>query len=136
VTRRVLAGVVVFGLAASVVGVAVAAGDFRVERDTSLRNRSNQLFGVNNPLTASSTSTAPLAAANADASTLATFAKGLQVRVVSQGAGANIDQMGLWPDDLAPNHLIACNEQGTSQPGQSINIETGDVVTLLTGLTS
>jgi secreted PhoX family phosphatase len=95
------------------------------------------LFGVTKPLTASSTSTASLSAANADASTLATFAKGLNVRVVTQGVAApNLDQIGLWPDDLHPTHLVECNEQDVADPGlQSIDIATGDVTTLVTGPT-
>jgi secreted PhoX family phosphatase len=139
VKRRMLTAAVVVGLIAAVVGVAVAAtGDFGVDRDRDLRKRAGQLFGLTKPLTASSTSTAPLADANTDASKLATFAKGLQVRVITQGtAGQNIDQMGLWPDDLHPSHLIACTEEGTTEPGlQSIDVETGEVVTLVTGLTA
>ncbi len=137
--RRVLIAAVVFGSIASFVGIAVAAtGDFGVDRDKTLRGRASQLFGLSKPLAASSTSTADLAAANTDASVLATFAKGLQVRVITHGvAGQNIDQMALWPDDLHPTHLIACNEEGTTEPGlQSIDIETGEVTTLLTGTTA
>ena len=137
--RRVLIAAVVFGTIGSVVGVAIAAtGDFGVDRDSSLHDKAVQLFGLKKPLTASSTTTADLSAANADASVLATFAKGLQVRVVTQGAaGQNIDQMALWPDDLHPTHLIACNEEGTTEPGlQSIDVETGAVTTLVTGTTA
>ena len=52
-------------------------------------------------------------------------------------AGANIDMMTLWPDDEAPTHIIACNEQGTGEPGvQRIDLATGEVETILTGTTS
>ena len=49
-------------------------------------------------------------------------------------AAPNLDQMALWPDDLNPTHLIACNEQDVGDPGlQSIDIASGDVTTLVTG---
>ena len=136
--RRALVSIAACASIVMIVGVAVAIGDFGVERDGQLRDRANQLFGLTKPLAASSTSTAPLAAANADASTLATFAKGLRVRVVTQGeAAANLDQIVLWPDDVDPTHLIIANEQGTEEPGvQSIDIETGEVTTLVTGITA
>lgn len=135
--HRALTAAIVFGLVASVVGVAAATGsDFGVERDHALSRRAYQLFGFGGNITSSSTATAPLDQAVSDAAKLATFAKGLKVRVVTQGVAApNIDQMALWPNDLHPSHLIACNEQDISDPGlQSIDIVTGEVVTLLTGV--
>jgi Bacterial protein of unknown function (DUF839) len=137
--RRVVASLVAFGLLASAVGVAAAASfDFGLRRDGELTERSRDLFGVGKPLSTSSTTTADLSLANANAAKLATFAKGLKVRVVTQGvAGPNLDQMGLWPDDVNPTNLIVANEQGTAQPGlQSIDIATGEVTTLLTGITA
>ena len=114
-----------------------ASLDFGLKRDSELKDKSMNLFGVGKPLAASSTTTADPSLANANAAKLATFVKGLQVRVVTQGvAGQNLDQMGLWPDDLHPTHLIVANEQGTAEPGlQSIDIETGEVTTLVTGTT-
>jgi Alkaline phosphatase PhoX len=137
--RRVLLVGTSIVIVAAMLGVAVAATtDFGVRRDELLRSSSGSLFGVKGALEASSTSTAPLAAANHDASKLVTFARSLKVRVVTQGqAGTNIDMMALWPNDVHPTHLIACNEEGTTEPGlQRINLRTGRAVTLLTGTTS
>ena len=54
----------------------------------------------------------------------------------ADGLGGNIDQMVLWPNDLHPTHLIACNEEGTAAPGiQRIRLSDGVVETILTGLT-
>ena len=136
--RRVLAGTVAFGLIVAMVGVAAAAMfDFGVFRDNELRHKATMLFGVQQPLSASATDTAPLATATANSARLATFAKGLHARVVTQGVAApNLDQIALWPDDVHPTHLIVCNEQDAGDPGlQSIDISTGDVTTLVTGTT-
>src|SRR6185295_15746098 len=77
--------------------------------------------------------------ANADPTSLVTLAKGLHARVLSAGPalGSNIDMMALWPNDTNPTHLIACNEQGTGQPGvQRIRLSDGAAETILTGTNS
>ncbi len=130
--------IVVAALAAIALGVAggaLAAIDFGVQRDNTLRAQSTALFGVAGPLGASSTASIDAATANADPAALVTVAKGLRVRVVTSGVAAtNIDMITLWPNDTDPQWLIACNEQGTSDPGlQRINIATGAVETILTG---
>jgi len=94
---------------------------------------------VDEPLAASSGESITAAVANADPTRLVTLARGLRVRVVSAAAnlGANTDMMALWPDDRSPTHLIACNEQGTANPGvQRVRIADGQVETILTGTTS
>jgi hypothetical protein len=43
--------------------------------------------------------------------------------------------MALWPNDHNPTHLIACNEQGVTQPAvQRIRLSDGSVETILTGM--
>jgi secreted PhoX family phosphatase len=124
----------VVGMAAS----AIAGSDFGLERDGLLTAKSRQQFGVVEPVPASSTSSVTAGQAEADPASLATFAKGLNVRVVTSGvAAANVDMMALWPNDADPQWLIACNEQGSSDPGlQRIDIATGEVETILTGTES
>lgn len=111
-------------------------GDFR---DQILNAQSERLFGVGQPLAASSTASIDAATAEADPARLATFAKGLRARAVTAApnAGANIDMMVLWPSDQQATHLIVCNEQGATQPGvQRIRLRDGLVETILSGTVS
>jgi hypothetical protein len=98
------------------------------------------LFGIFAPLGASSTASLTADQANANPKALATVAPGLKVGVVSAAAnlGANIDMMVLWPNDAAPTHIIACNEQGSGNVGvQRITLATGVVENIISsGLTS
>src|SRR5262245_3667094 len=113
--------------------------DFGLFRDHQLDAHSPQLFGINKPIEQSSTESVSAATAEADPTSLITVAKGLKVRVVSAAPNLapNIDMMALWPDDANPTHLIACNEQGPTQPSvQRIRISDGSVETILTGMTS
>ena len=132
----VAAVLVLTGAAAASAAVAGLDWGQHVRRD--LASESSDLFGVGRPLDASSTVSADPAVAAVDPTVLVTVAKGLKVRVVTKGvAGPNIDQMALWPSDEKPDYLIACNEQGATQPGlQRINIATGATETILTGTTS
>jgi hypothetical protein len=115
------------------------AFDFGQFRDNLLRAHSSQVFGVTGPLSASSTASVDAATAEASPTSLVTVARSLRVRVVnaSKELGANIDQMVLWPNDVAPTHLIVCNEEGTGKPGvQRIGLADGKVETILTGTES
>jgi secreted PhoX family phosphatase len=124
----------------TVPGAAAAAGDdFGATREAQLRAHSEQLFGVVQPVAASSTESIDAATANANPTALVTVAKGLSVKVVAASAdlGANTDMMAPWPDDVNPTHLIVCNEQGTASPGvQRIRLSDGLVETILTGTSS
>lgn len=113
--------------------------DFGKFRDGQLISHSERLFGVGRPLPSSSTLSISAAEAEADPTRLVTLAHGLRARVVSAAAnlGANTDMMTLWPNDVAPTHIIACNEQGAAQPGvQRIRLSDGAVETILSGTTS
>ena len=124
------------------VGAAVASGivvgDFGTKRDAKLADESETLFGIDKPLASSSLTSIDLATAQTSPLKLATLARGLKARVVTSGvAGANIDQFALWPNGTSPTHLIACNEQGTTEAGlQRIAIATGAVETIVTGTTA
>lgn len=114
--------------------------DFGQEVDMLATAKSIDLFGVTKPLKTSSTLSITAAAANANPAKLVTLAKGLTAKVVSAAANLapNIDMMALWPNSAHPTHIIACNEQGSTQVGlQRINMATGiaeDIVS--SGLTS
>jgi hypothetical protein len=135
-TFAVVLGVLAFGL---VVGVAVAGfRDFGVDRQSELQKKSHELFGVDEPLDASSNADLDAAQALADPAGLVTVAKSLKVKVVSAGKAApNIDQMVLWPKD-DPQYIIGCNEEGVNQPAlQRISLSTGAATTIVaSGLNS
>lgn len=121
-------------------GVAAVFGfDFGLFRDHQLHDHARQLFGVTGPLEASSTESIDAATAEDNPTSLATFAGGLRVRVVTAAAnaGPNIDMMALWPDDEHATHLIVCNEQDPEDPGvQRIRLSDGTVETILSGTDS
>jgi hypothetical protein len=132
-------GVTVVAVLGGGAAVALAGLDFGVLRDRTMNAAALPLFGVNRGLDASSTTSANPADASADATKLVTVAPGLKAKVVTQGKAApNLDQLALWPNDKAPTHVIACNEQGSAQIGlQAIKISDGSVQTIVkSGLTS
>ena len=126
-------GVLAVGLTVS--ATAIAGSDFGLDRDNLLRGRSQQLFGIVGPVDASSTLSVTAGQATADPTSLATVAKSLDARVVTSGVAAPVlDMLALWPNAQDPEWLIACNEEGVSEPGlQRINIAAGEVATILTG---
>jgi uncharacterized protein DUF839 len=134
--RSKLAVVGMVLLAAVTMGVAVAKGpfDWGVVRDRQLAGHSWVAFGVGQPLAKSSSHQVTKQQALADPHSLFTLANGLHARVVSTQAAPVIDQISLWPTDSHPRWLIACNEEGASEPGiQRINIATGAAATIVRG---
>jgi secreted PhoX family phosphatase len=120
------------------VGTAIAAfSDWGLEQQTQLHNKSQPLFGIGQPLGASSTVDLDQAQALAHPAGLISVAKGLKVNVVTAGKAApNLDQMVLWPQSN-PQVIIACNEEGVAQPAlQKINLSSGDATTIATGINS
>ena len=135
--RKWLIAVGVVGFATS--AAAIGGFDFGLFRNNQLDAHSMQLFGVVEPVGESSGESIGGVLADVDPTKLVTLAKGLQVRVVSARANTppNIDMMALWPDDRFPTHLIACNEEGTAQPGLvRIRLVDGAVETIVTGTNS
>lgn len=134
-----LAGVAVFAVFA--IGIPAAEAffgfDFGKQVEHDLEAQSNQLFGVNETIDHSSTQSIDAATAQSNPSKLLTLAKHLKGRIVTDAAAPNIDMMALWPNDQNPKWIIACNEQGTTNPGvQRIRLSDGLVETILTGTTS
>jgi len=136
-TRKWLLALAVMGLATS--AAAFGGLDFGLFRDNQLDAHSEQLFGIVAPVEASSTESVDEETASADPTRLVTLAKGLHARVLAAGGGVapNIDMMALWPNDYSPTHLIACNEEGTGEPGlQRIRLFDGFTETIVTGTNS
>lgn len=134
--RRKLAVTGIVLLAGVMTGAAVASGpfDWGVIRDRQLANHSFIAFGVGQPLAKSSSRQVTKQQALANPLSLFTLANGLHARVVSTEAAPTIDQISLWPNDSHPRWLIACNEEGPSDPGlQRINIATGKAATIVRG---
>lgn len=132
-----------FVAAASLLGIGACASassfDVGALREEQLRDHAQDLFGIERPLAAASTASVSAADAQANPLAMLTLARGLHARVVSarDNLGANIDMMALWPDDVHPTHLIACNEQDAGKPGvQRIELATGEVSTILSGTVS
>jgi hypothetical protein len=140
-SRRIVALALGISTFVLVAGTAVAAfNDWGLDVQTQMQNKSHPLFGVGQPLTQSSTTDLTQAQALANPAGLITVAKDLKVSVVAAGpadnAGANIDQMVLWPQSN-PTHIIACNEEGPTKPAlQKISLATGAATTIATGLNS
>ena len=133
-----VAGGVVVALVIVGVGAASVSGvDFGLKTQQTLADRSAELFGVQKPLAASSTTDLSQAQALADPKALVTVAKGLSVKVVTAGKAApNLDQMVLWPPS-SPTHIITINEESPTEAGlQKINLKTGVVTTIVSGTNS
>lgn len=128
-------------LAAAITAAASAhAIDFGQKVEQLTKAQSYSLFGIIKPLGESSSVQTSAADAEADPTKLLTVATGLTVKVVSAAANLapNVDQMVMWPNDVNPTHIIACNEQGSGQVGvQRINLSTGAVENIISsGLSS
>jgi secreted PhoX family phosphatase len=136
VRRRAFTVVVAVVAALLAVSIAYAVmPDFGTERDTDLVSESMVRFGVKSDVPSSSTASITQAQAIADPTKLATLAKGLSARVVTDQAAPNLDMMVLWPSAADPQYLIECNEQeGATDPGlQRINVATGVAETIVSG---
>jgi secreted PhoX family phosphatase len=132
---RLAAASAVFLAAVLAAGAAGAFTDFGSFIQSQLRHHSQPLFGVSGPLASSSSASISAAEATVHPEWLATVAKSLKVRVISQGAAApNLDQSALWPNDTHPSWLITCNEQDETDPGLvRINLASGAQELIVTG---
>jgi hypothetical protein len=125
----------------AVAGVAAAASsDFGLQKQKELYDKGNFLFGVGQPVEASSTADLTESQALANPAALVTLAEGLDVHVLAAGAaddvGSDLDQMVLWPPSN-PTHIIGINEEGPGDPGlQKIDLKTGEATTIASGTDS
>lgn len=134
--KKLVSALALGAVGVGVGGAALASVDWGAHQQNVLEAQSGPQFGVGKPVAASSVSSVDAATATKDPRKLVTLARGLQARVVTSAAAPNIDMMTLWPANR-PTHIIACNEQGATDPAlQRIDLRTGAVETILTGLTS
>jgi secreted PhoX family phosphatase len=135
--RRFVTFAAVVALVLGAAGIANAImPDFGSQRDQLLDAQAQARFGVQGGLASSSTASVTQAQALAEPTSLVTLTKGLTAHVVTSSAAPVVDQMVLWPSATNAQYLIACNEEGTAQPGlQRINIATGAVATIVSGTT-
>jgi hypothetical protein len=136
--RRITLFAAIVGVVVLTAGIALSAVDFGVVRDNLLASKTMSLFGIEEPLRASSTRSADPVVAATDARRLVKLADGLRARIVTQGVAAPvIDMIALWPNDTTPTHLIFCNEEDPADPGvQRLELSSGQVDTILTGTQS
>ncbi len=119
--------------------VELADLDFGQRTELQAKLQVGKWFGLKGTLGESSLIQAPATAAGCD---LISVAAGLKCNVVSEkpNLGVAIDMMVLWPNNTAPTHIIACNEQvGPTGAGsvQRINLSTGVAENIIaSGLTS
>jgi secreted PhoX family phosphatase len=135
--RSTLLAAAAAGVALALTGAIAASADRDNGRDGDDHGSQLRDFGVISGLDESSTLDIDAATATANPLKLATLAKGLRAKVLTAGnAAPNLDMMALWPPDN-PTHILACNEEGTGQPGvQRISLATGVAETIVTGTTS
>jgi secreted PhoX family phosphatase len=125
---------IMFVAAAVATALSAGAADFGQKVEALAKSQAFTLFGVAGTLGASSSLQRTAAELEANPASALTVAPGLSVRVVSAAANLapNMDQMVLWPDDVNPTHLIACNEQGGTEVAvQRITLATGAVENIL-----
>ena len=118
--------------------------DFGLKVQNMLKDRSQQLFGVQEPLAASApATTGAYRTAAQKAGDQLLFARGLKVEYLTRDAANATDMMAFYPA-ARPTHLVTCVEGGRQtlangklNPSvQRIDLKNGKVETLLRGMTS
>ncbi len=120
--------------------------DFGTVIEGMLNARSRTLFGFSKPLKASAEGSVARAPGQ-DASDLIELAPGLKATILTREAANKADMFAFWPSATAPTHAIFCIEGGNEVIGllpngadklnpsvQAIDLETGEVTTLLRGM--
>ena len=133
--------------AALLAPAALIAADFGAEREASLKQHSNELFGFGTPLDSSADFAGYTGRTSSQVpGDLITLAGGLQMEFLTRAAANKTDMMSLWPHESASaTHLITCVEGGAESnlggnadkynPSvQRINLSTGAVETILRGM--
>lgn len=121
-----------------------ANDDFGTKVEKLLDAQSQELFGIQKPLSLSASATSgAYRTESQSASEQVLLAEGLKAEYVTRNAGNATDMMVLWPKGK-PTHLITCVEGSRQDLGlgkfnpsvQRINLQTGDVETILRGMTA
>jgi len=120
--------------------------DFGQRIERLLADQAEKWFGFGRPLARPSDDTDYVAREAAGANDRVRLAKGLKARFVARNVGKLGDQISFWPNAYHYTHVIVCNEGGRAgtTPGgnggmnpsvQRVNVKTGQVDTILHGLT-
>jgi secreted PhoX family phosphatase len=112
-----------------------ARADFGVFVQQALREHSQSLFGIQQPL--SKSALGPYS--GADSTAAIEVAKGLKVSLVSSAVAPTADMIALWPDDARPTHLFVCIEAGGNPSVQRVDLSqpaNANATTIVTGLSS
>ena len=133
--------------AALLAPVAVMAADFGAEREATLKQHTNELFGFDSALDSSADFASYTGRTSSQTvNDLITLAGGLQMEFLTRTAAHKTDMMALWPHESASaTHLITCVEgNAESNVGgnpdkynpsvQRIDLSTGAVETILRGM--
>lgn len=119
--------------------------DFGVLVEDVLRVRSRALFGISQPLEAPATQADAVPRAQATAAQRLLLAGSLRADFVTRRVASLADMMVLWPEPMAPTHLVLCIEQprqgltpgghgGLNPSVQRVELASGAVETLLHGM--
>ncbi|MEA1990098.1 MAG: DUF839 domain-containing protein [Pseudomonadota bacterium] len=120
--------------------------DFGSFVDNLLNKKSKKYFGFKKPLQSSAEGSVAREPGQ-DAYDLIELAGGLKATILTREAGNKADMFSFWPNENDPTHAIFCIEGGDEVIGtlpsgadklnpsvQSIDLETGEVVTMLRGM--
>ncbi len=117
--------------------------DFGQRIEHILQDKSEKLFGVDEPIIDSAAiTTGAYRSEQQPATQQLIAAKGLNIEYLTRQAGNKTDMMAFWPSATNATHLISCVEGSRENiknnklnPSvQSINLESGTVKTLLRGM--
>ena len=120
-----------------------AEKDFGLMVEKQLEAKSMKLFGIKKPLAESAPKTyGDYRILEQPASAQVALAKGLKAEYLTRDAGNKTDMFAFWPSEANATHLISCVEGGREEIAtgklnpsvQRINLETGDVATVLRGM--
>jgi secreted PhoX family phosphatase len=127
------------------VGANARGEDFGLTVEELLNAQSNELYGIEKPLGMPADAGDVVPREDATANERQLLAQGLKAQFVTRSVASLGDMIAFWPYDINYTHLIVCIEQersGTTPEGneglnaaiQRVNVETGDVETILHGM--
>jgi len=113
--------------------------DFGAQTEKLLRAQSEKLFGFEGPIAGPADESDYVPREAAAAGDRVKLARGLHAHFVTRNTASPADMIAFWPDPYHYTHLIVCIEGGRNGEGnnpsvQRVNVNTGEVETILYGL--